>query len=198
MIITKNTKFIIAVAVQLLIIVSIIIFKLAVLTGGTEVLLRIEPVDPRDPLRGDYVVFQYSISNINQWNLSNVSVGEGDTVYVSLRQGGKYWNDSNVSKDKPGDGQLFIKGVVTQGNIVNGNVADARDVVAGEFIPTVPTRQQNRTEIRVKYGIEEYFIPEGTGQTFRFWDHEASAYVAIDANGNAVLKQIYIDDSPWP
>ncbi|PJC47845.1 MAG: hypothetical protein CO034_01100, partial [Parcubacteria group bacterium CG_4_9_14_0_2_um_filter_35_11] len=62
---TKQTKFIIAIAIQLVIIFSIIIFKMAVLTGGAEVLLRIEPVDPRDPLRGDYLTFQYKISNLD-------------------------------------------------------------------------------------------------------------------------------------
>jgi hypothetical protein len=55
--ITKQTKFIIAIVIQLVIIFTIIIFKIAVLRSGTEVLLRIKPVDPRDPLRGDHLTF---------------------------------------------------------------------------------------------------------------------------------------------
>ena len=51
---TKQTKFIIAIGIQLVILFAIIIFKSSVLIGGTEVLLKIEPVDPRDILRGDY------------------------------------------------------------------------------------------------------------------------------------------------
>ena len=63
----KQTKFILAIALQLAVIFTIIIFKFSVFTGGTEVMLRIQPVDPRDPLRGDYVTFSYDISSVSSY-----------------------------------------------------------------------------------------------------------------------------------
>ncbi len=170
---TKQTKFIIAIAIQLVIIFSIIIFKMAVLTGGTEVLLRIEPVDPRDPLRGDHLTFSYEISNLDSYLFNYSPIKDGDTVYVPLKQQGKYWTAVfGVQKTKPVDeGKIFLRGKILSSY---GN------------------------RIRIIYGIEDYFIPEGTGQDFTFWRQEVAARVSVDENGNAVLKQIYVNDKPWP
>lgn len=170
--ITKQTKFIIAIAIQLVIIFSIIIFKMAVLMGGTDVLLKIEPVDPRDPLRGDHLTFSYKISNLDSYLFNYFPVREGDTVYIPLKQQRKYWVAVfGIQKTKPSDGEIFIKGKVANSY---GN------------------------SVRVIYGIEDYFIPEGVGQDFTFWGREIAARVSIDKNGKAVLKQIYVDNKSWP
>lgn len=167
---TKQTKFILAVALQVVIVFAIIIFKLSVLTGGTDVLLKIAPVDPRDLLRGDYATFQYDISIIDSYYANNQQIRNGDTVYVVLRQGGKYHTVQNVQKTQPTSNELFIKGKVESGG----------------------------SRFHVVYGIEQYFIPEDEGRNFSFWNKEAAARVAVDNNGNAALKQIYVDDKPWP
>jgi uncharacterized membrane-anchored protein len=170
---TKQTKFIIAIAIQLVIIFSIIIFKMAVLIGGEEVLLRIKPVDPIDILRGDHLTFSYQISDLSPSLFNYSPIRDGDTVYVPLEQQGKYWTAVfGVQKTKPiGEGEIFIRGKISK---VYGN------------------------RIHIIYGIEDYFIPEGTGQDFTFWRQELPALVSIDKNGNAVLKQIYVDGKPWP
>src|SRR3989339_581457 len=84
----KKTKFILAVSIQILVILIIIIFKYSVLTGGSAVFLEIMPVDPRDPLRGDYVTFQYKISSINRYSF-NYEPYNGDIIYIPLRQQGQ-------------------------------------------------------------------------------------------------------------
>ena len=158
---------------QVVVIVAIIVFKLSVLTGGTDILLKVAPVDPRDLLRGDYATFEYDISNVD-WsyygNGRQIKIKGGDTVYVTLRQSGKYHVVRAVEKNRPTGGEIFIKGTVDSGG----------------------------SQIHVIYGIEQYFIPEGTGQNFNFFDKEVAAKVAVDENGNAGLKQIYIDNEPWP
>lgn len=170
---TKQTKFIIAIVIQLIIIFGIIIFKVAVLTGGTEVLLQIEPVDPRDPLRGDHLTFQYRISSVDTYLFDYSPVKDGDTVYVPLEQRGKYWTAiRGIRKTKlPDKEEIFIKGKVSS---------------------------SRGSRIHIVYGIEDYFISEGVGQDFTFWRREAAARVSIDENGNAVLKQVYVDDRAWP
>src|SRR3989344_7658311 len=115
---TKSTKFILAIALQVIIIFAIIIFKVSVLTGGTEILLKIAPVDPTSPLRGDYSTFRYDISNIDSYHLKGSQVRNGDTVYIVLYQSGKYWTAQGVSLKKPtGNNQIFIKGKVASGGI---------------------------------------------------------------------------------
>jgi len=184
--ITKKTKFISAVALQAAIIFAIIIFKLSVLSLGADVLLRIEPVDPRDILRGDYATFQYSsITSLESYISGGQLIRNGDAVYVVLKQSGKYWIAQNVQKTKPLNREIFIKG-----RVVSGGVEARSDVFSNQRF--------SNSRIHVVYGIEEYFIPEGKGQGFSFRNKEAAARVVIDVNGNAVLKEIYVDDKPWP
>ncbi|MDP3953846.1 MAG: GDYXXLXY domain-containing protein [bacterium] len=187
---TKQNKFILAIAFQVVIIFTIIIFKLSVLAGGTDVLLKIAPVDPRDFLRGDYATFQYDISNVYSYSgdgykINGRQIRNGDTVYIVLRQSGKYWISQGVQTNQP-TGSVFIKGKVESGGL------ESQNNLFDEYRPFGDGR------IHVVYGIEQYFIPEGVGRNFSFWDKEAAARVAVDDNGNAVLKQIYVDDKPWP
>ena len=114
----KQTKFILAIALQAIIIFAIVIFKMSVLTGGTDVLLKIAPVDPRDMLRGDYATFQYSnVSNLDSYISDGQPIRNGDTVYVVLRQSGKYWMARNVQKTKPLSGDIALKGKVASGGM---------------------------------------------------------------------------------
>ncbi|MFH0755362.1 MAG: GDYXXLXY domain-containing protein [bacterium] len=182
---TKQTKFILAIVLQMIIIFAIIIFYLPILTTGKDVLLKIVPVDPRDLLRGDYITFQYDISNINSYNKNDQQIKNKDTVYIILRQNGKYYIAKNVQKTKPIGNDLFIKGVVE-----SGGLESQTDLLLSQHL--------NNSNLHIIYGIEQYFIPEGKGRDFSFWNKEAAARVVIDENGNPALKQIYIDDKPWP
>lgn len=182
---TKQTKFLLAIALQVVIIFTIVIFKVSVLSGGTDVILRIEPVDPRDMLRGDYATFQYDISTLDAYLFGGQQISNGDTVYVSLRQSGEYWLAQNIQRNKPLDGGIFIKGTV-----VSGGIESQSD--------NFQSQRLSSSMVNIIYGIEDYFIPEGKGQGFSFWDKESAAKVAVDENGNAVLKQLYVDGKTWP
>lgn len=183
---TKLTKFILAVVLQVIIIFVIIIFKVSVLTDGTEILLKIAPVDPTSPLRGDYATFQYDISNLDSYIFGKTQIRNGDTVYVVLRQSGKYWTAQSVQLTKPSNtSQIFIKGKVASGGV------DSRSNI-------ISYQRFGSSRIHVIYGVEEYFITEGKGRNFSFWNKEAAAGVAVDDNGNAALKRIYVDGKPWP
>jgi uncharacterized membrane-anchored protein len=52
--------------------------------------------------------------------------------------------------------------------------------------------------LKIEYGIEQYFIPEGKGQTMNFMNKNVDAHVVVDKDGNSVLKQIYVDNKVWP
>lgn len=199
---TKKTllKFSLAVAAQIVIVLVMILFKYSVFAGGQSVFLHAEPFDPRDPLRGDYMVFTYDISEIQPYYFANYNekTGEpieykvGDTVYVALNTYRMY-SDSNlfgrqasvslVSLDKPTSG-LFIKGVITEKT---------------EPVTTDELWGSTSEMYRVKYGIEDYFIPENSGhQRDLLFRDDITAQVMVDDNGNVILKQMYVGDKKWP
>lgn len=167
-----SIKFLIAIFVQLAIVFGLVVFNAAVLARGTEILLPIEPFDPQDPLRGDYVLLQYEISSIEEDFFGDKRNGlkENDLIYVSLGKKDNYWIAKGASVQKPKEG-LFIK----------GNVGYLYSRVGG---------------IPVKYGIEEYFIPEGTGAALeeKIRARQAFAKVVVDKNGKAILKDIVFEE----
>ncbi len=182
MAIAKRTRFIMAITMQLAVIFTMIAYKVSILRGGAEVLLKIEPVDPRDMIRGDYITFQYAISNLDQGLLQGTPVRNGDTVYVTLLQSGKFWTAHAAQRTTPqGDALVFLKGTVASG-------ASRTD-----------SKLPRGSRIHLVYGIEEYFIPEGKGKgiTLRMMN-ESFARVAIDRDGKAVLRKIHLDGKPWP
>lgn len=185
-------KLFLAVGWQVAILLFLVVSFGSVIASGNKIYLRIEPVDPRDPLRGDYVTFRYEgLSRLSIYNNESydyrtgqytqpksVAYREGDTVYVRLRETGSVWvADYNpVSKSVPTEG-VFLQGKVT-------NVTQSQT--------------KGTTEITVAYGIEEYFIPEGTGQNVPFWNSEVIAEVYVNGNGKAVLRRLYKDGKLWP
>lgn len=170
----KLIKFILAIMVQITIILVIVIFKLLILGNGTEILLHVTPVDPRSPLRGDYVTFEYDISRVSRYWGNTIKPKNGDTVYVILSKNTQYWMVKNIQLHQPTEADTtFIKG-----RVVSGGEEDAY-------------------ELHIVYGIEQYYIPEGTGN-IDFGHKDVAAAVVVDENGNSVLKKLYLDKKPWP
>ncbi len=204
----KTQKILVAVLVQVLILGFLLLSKYFLFANGTEIILRIYPIDPTDPLRGDYITFEYDISEIYDYNQGVVN--EGDTVYIPINKTGKYWYARNeiILKEKPETG-LFIKGVVEEVDKRGGfeepiplppPPKESREDMVVEVGPEMDEELGYYVEnlVQIKYGIEEYFIPEGVGRDFDFSSKDISAKVVIDSNGEAMLKQVFIDNQPWP
>jgi len=70
------------------------------------------------------------------------------------------------------------------------------DVVIKGSVKTV-WQSDNKTDsvLTARYGIEAYFVPEGTGRTLeaQVRDHKIEAIVAVDAGGTAALKGLIVD-----
>jgi uncharacterized membrane-anchored protein len=84
------------------------------LSSGERILLRVQPVDPNDPFRGEYVDLTYPISR-----LDTRGTEAGSTVYVPLRKLGRAWTGDHVVQEKPDDG-TFIRGRVSSSGIRYG------------------------------------------------------------------------------
>ena len=157
---SKISKFSAGLAFQILVILAIVIYKLSISQGGTAVALRLQPVDPRDMLRGDYMTIRYDISGIPSYNFSYSPVRDGDVVYVPLYKSAGVWNAaSGISKKKPENGgadYVYIKGVVENGGSEAGAFSGSN--VWGGL--------NGGGTVFLKYNIEQYYVPEGLGGTW--------------------------------
>jgi uncharacterized membrane-anchored protein len=166
---TLGRPFILAAALQ---IVSIIVFagvREIMLQTGREYLLETRPVDPRDIFRGDYVVLGYEISSLNY-----CCYQVGETIYVMLEERDGVARAVGHQHEPPTDARPFIRGQVTR-------------VTSGSGRP-----------IDVEYGIESYFVPEGTGRDIeariRQGNGAVHVRVAVDRFGTAVIKELVMDE----
>ena len=166
---SHRIAFWIVVALQVLGLLSFAGVREATMQSGREIVLRSAPVDPRDLFRGDYVVLRYEISS-----LPYCCFAIGDTVYVLLERRDDVWDPAGARRDPPSaDDGPFIRGRVTR------------------VTPT--TGRQRTSTIEVEYGIESYFVPEGTGREIERARGQMRVVVAVDGWGNGQIKQLLLD-----
>lgn len=163
----RSYKIGIIVILQVLFLFGMIGVRNYTLSTGTPVLLKVAPVDPWDVFRGEYVRLEYDITRIKGEGLELGNDRQQD-VYVVLEKGEKYWHAAGIYMDKPvlTSGQIFVKGEI-----------DYYDKLKDEY--------------HVSYGIESYYVEEGTGmvlQRARVFD----AQVRIDRFGSAVIERIIV------
>src|SRR5687767_13503572 len=95
-------------AAQLLILVGMIALRAIPLVTGETVLVRVQPVEPRDLFRGDYVILSYDFSGVPPEGVEGLSVmyqgsqatrREGRTIYVPLVRDsdGVHWRAEKVT-----------------------------------------------------------------------------------------------------
>lgn len=148
------------------------------LATGTEVRLAVEPVDPRDLLRGDYVVLTYAISRLPaDLRTDETDVEAGDTVYVSLAPGERGWTATAIAM-RPPEGDVVIRGIVRS----------TAPAIAGCTEACGPV-------VIVDYDIDRFFVPEGTGRALEALrnDQRLSVDAVLTAGGRAALKRLLVD-----
>lgn len=171
----------------LLIFSGFIVNKEYTLRTGTEVLLKTVPVDPTDLFRGEYVTLNYEIStlNVRELQAKEVYFDYNDRIYLSLELKDGYGVPKRIYVNPP-ENELYIAGKV-------------KDVVYDwENSEVIGTGENTGIkELRVDYGIESYFVPEGKGMEIerKQWTEEQAVTVkiAIDKRGNALIKSLLID-----
>ena len=160
---SRRAVFWIVVALQGLAVITFAGWREVELRTGTEVVLATVPVDPRDIFRGDYVVLRYEISSLPAACRFTALKGP---VFVTLKRTGDVWRyDEWFSSIDPArdTGQPFIAGRFTGRSGSNCNV---------------------------EYGIENYFVPEGTGHDIERARGTVKVHVVLDDNGVAAIKRV--------
>jgi uncharacterized membrane-anchored protein len=168
-------KLLIAVAIQLLLLFAIIGFKQYTVLTGETVLLKTAPIDPMDLIRGEYLDLQYEISSID-CSIASGDAYYGGDVFVELQRGDdRYWNAIAMDRDR----RHTASDTVLIGGFADGCYGDG-----------------GRT--RVKYGIEQVFIPEGSASELpRGSGHTVAVEVKVDRFGNAVPRRFVVDGQPF-
>ena len=160
----------------------IIAGRAAVLRSGAEVLLKVEPVDPRDLLRGDYVFLSYDISRIPAKLIANIPAGrtsseEGPIVVRLRKDADGYWRPASAwlgaAPAPAGEGEVDIAGRIAAGWDLTGDAT-----------------------LSASYGIERFYLPEGEGLAIER-DMRVRPFgvrVAVARDGTAQIKALMDGD----
>lgn len=137
----RRQLLLLTIAAQVLFVVAVAAAGYATTAYGRVITLRTTPIDPRDLLYGDYVTLNYSISQLptSLWREPGSYPRRGTPVYVVLRPAGETYAAVRVYASNP---------------TVPANQVVLRGWVADRW----------RRRLRIRYNLERYYVPEGTGR----------------------------------
>ena len=166
----KKIIFIVVSFLWIAVAVGLIISKQHIIRTGKTVLLETVPVDPRDFLRGDYVILRYKISTLDlqQIQSEKSNFGRGERIYVRLEPKERFWEATAVRIKKPvSENRIYIKAKV---------------------------KYCYNKKLELNYGIESYFVPEGEGKdiekNMRGNKSSVEVEALVDTSGNAIIKKV--------
>jgi uncharacterized membrane-anchored protein len=145
------------------------------LAAGNIILLETRRVDPRDMLRGDYLILNYKISDVPTKLFSPPVTKDlpfGANIFAALAPGtNQFYEVTRASTNEfmPAAGEVLLRGKSTY---VWWNAASS---------------------IHVAYGIENYFIAEGTGNPAG----KLTVQAVVPASGHASIQQVFVDGKPY-
>lgn len=185
MTLTPGFRLLALIAVQTAALLAMILLRQWTLETGARVVLETAPVDPRSLFQGDYVILGYRVGELSLDTLAgDRDLVTGDDAYVVLRPGEPGWTATAIHRTRP----ATVDGVVMRGR-VDGVDSRCRSPNTPKPCPTV---------IRVRYGIESYFVPEGTGRELenrvrRGSEDKVTVEVAVNRFGTAAIAALRIN-----
>jgi uncharacterized membrane-anchored protein len=165
------------VVLQTAALIGMVGMKYRTLVTGTPILLETEPIDPRSLFRGDYVRLNYAISSLDYAEVEGDKDFERhDRVFVTLREDGEYWKAVSIHHEMPAHGPGMV--------IIRGEAQYSGVWIGGE----------SREGINIRYGIENYFVPEGEGMALErpAEGETVSIMVAVDEAGASAIKAVLV------
>ncbi|QDA60392.1 GDYXXLXY domain-containing protein [Hymenobacter jejuensis] len=155
---------------QVLFIVAVAGAGYATMAYGRTITLRTTPVDPRDLMYGDHLVLNYTISRLplNLWS-EPTRPRRGTPVYVVLRPVGEAYEAVRVVAKEPA--------VPAEQVVLRGWVAD-----------------NWRRGLRLRYGLEKYYVPEGVGKQLekQATRHPMLVHISIAPWGQARITEAQV------
>lgn len=145
------------------------------LSVGKTVMLETERVDPRDLLRGDYLILNYKISQVPTNLFSPPVKAElpyGTKVFVALAPGTNQFHEvlrAGMNKFGPAEGEIVVIG------------------------KSVGRRWNATNAVHLEYGLERYYVAEGKGNP----TGKLTVQAVVPASGRASIKQVFVDGKPY-
>ena len=173
----KTKLFILVLALQSVWILGTAFTQERVLRVGQFILLETQPVDPRDLLRGDFVRLNYKISDVPREKFFSPPLPSdppsGTAVFVAVAPAGTngFYQVARASTEwfAPAATEVVLRGTTTD-------------------------NWRNRTgSVHVEYGLEQYFVAEGTGNP----RGKLTVQAAVSKAGRAILKEVLVDGKPY-
>ena len=144
---------------------------------GTPIVLEVIQVDPRSLFRGDYVNLTFNISNLNPSEIEgDLDYQRYNPVWVVVREAEPHWVAVSFHRERP-------------------EVAAGQVVLQGQVLSIRTWGKQEKHFISVKYGIENYFVPEGEGRELEQpqGEERISVRVAVDDYGNSAIQALLLN-----
>ena len=181
-------KIALLVAVELIALAGMIADKQWTLNTGTPVVLQTAPVDPRSLFMGDYARLAYSIGRLPLDGESTIGgdkdFNRHDTVWVAIKPDPDGATAISMHHQRSA---IPAELLALKGEVQNLNTTYEVDQTTKKSIP--------HRILQVRYGIEQYFVQEGTGRQVERprGGEKVSVRVAIDARGKAGIQAILLD-----
>lgn len=171
----------VVVGLQILVLLGMVVVHESRLRRGAVVLLETVPVDPRDLLRGDYLILSYKIGRVPLALITGPATNNlsaGTPVFVRLRKRGPFHqvDEASLLALAAEEGAPVILGKVSERNEWWNRGGGATN--AG---------------VLLDYGLERYYVREGTGNPRGTLTVEA----AISTSGTAGIRQVFLDGKPY-
>ena len=169
------------------------ILPLATIFFGETILLKTRPIDPRDLFRGDYVILNYEISEIETTKLpKNIIDGykedyyqlQNKEIFVVLKTSPTYHEVEYATLEKP-NSKLFLKGRIQWVNIEYKSTNNQNPDLSS----------QELLSVQVQYNLDKYFVPENTGRDLEDLASKGQLAAKVKVfNGYAQLVELIAEE----
>jgi len=171
----KLKLFILVLALQSAWLLGMVATQEHALATGKTILLETRPVDPRDLLSGDYLMLNYKVSDV-RGNLFSPPVkndlAPGTKIFVALAPGSNQFYEvtrASTNRFAPSADEILLKAISAN-------------------------RWWNATNsVHVAYGIERYYVAEGTGNPHG----KLTVQAVVPASGHPKIKEVFLDGKPY-
>ncbi len=217
---TPARRALLAGAACLAILIAMLAMHAWPLVAGDAIYLTVEPVDPRDLFRGDYVVLGYDLNTLRVHEEVGGAPAPGAVPVVPI---GSWWREVRAAAAGSGsildlhawrDTVLYVQleetpssvaGVpaihraVSVSDVPQPGRVNLRGLARSLYVESAEDDPGRPVRMTMHYGIDAFFVQEGRGRAIEeaIRTGEVHAIVAVTASGRARLRDLVIDGRRW-
>lgn len=164
--------------VPLVILLAMTVLPILTILFGEEILLQTRPYDPRDLFRGDHVVLNYEIDEVDIEKFPEELKEENayekyrnKKIYAVLKKEEQFYNIDYMTYEKPRD-NIYLTGRLS-------------------YFHPFQSSDLKIQNIQVDYNLDKYFVPENTGTDLEEMSRQGKLAAKIRVrNGYAILVEV--------